>query len=649
VGVALALAMLGGGARAVLGANALTYHYDNWRTGWNDSETQLTSASLRTGGFGLLHNIPLDDQVDAQPLLVEGAQIGGSIRNVLYIVTESNTVWAIDSVTGEIIRHVGLKNHRADLNDAAPVPKSAVGCGNNAPNIGITSTPVIDVDKSNTANSTLYLIAFSLDGGSPTYYLHALDLDTLADKTDPVRVAASATLLDSQKYSFDGSVSRQRAGMVVTSHGVFAAFGSFCDHKADRTRGWLMGWDKKTLQPLSGATQLLDHRIPSSASYFLTSVWMSGYGVAADEAGDLYFTTGNSHLDRLQPPLPVEIGKVLPESVIKARGDLAGLTDFFTPSDPQIGAAALDNRDEDFGSGGVMLIPADPPGSTRHLAVAMGKAGTLYLLDRDNLGKFDHSGTNHVLGAYQAGSCWCGPSYFVGPDGQGRVVTSGEGEVMVWRLDPGTHQPALVREFSTTLPTVSTVFQKGFFTTVSSNGRTAGTAVIWAVQRPTKDFPPKLTLHALDARDGSVLFSHEAGDWPNTGGAANTVPVVSGGRVYVASYKQLQIFGLGAPSQLHVATAELATAELAPRTAVSHRAVIYGTVVRRSGNTLWLRTRNDMVGIDLSAALSEGLVSPLTPGAAVRVEADVDARAHMKAREVEYAADSPSYWQDEQR
>ena len=614
-------------ACAVLGAeeaqafDVTSRHYDNLRTGWNAKETELTPARIRSSGFGLLRSITLDEQVDAQPLVLSNVTIGGAPHEVVYVATENNTIYAIDAATGSILIQKSL---------GAPVSAGAGGlidCGNNASVIGVTSTPVIDREA-----GTLYAISFNNEGGQPVYRVHALDLTTLAEKTPSRLVAATSSLNDGQRYAFNPRVSRQRAALVLANGKLYAAFASFCDHNWSDTRGWILGWNAKTLEPIA-KSNLTNNRAHSADSYFLTSVWMSGAGPAVDEAGNVYFITGNS--DRNQPSPPVDPALSLQESLVKLNGDLSTVVDFFTPSN----LAILDKLDDDFGSGSVLLIPGEQPGPAKHLAIAAGKVGTMYLLDRDHLGKFDPSGDKRALASVSIGRCWCGQSYFVGADNVGRVLSSGGVTLSAWKVQP-TATPRLAKDWDAAEKVASGpfVFQKGFFTSVSSNGVAPDSAVVWAVQRPSVQ-PPALALWAFDAKDGSTLVKGApAGAWPNVGGAANTVPVVANGRVYVASNKELRIFGLGG---VQVAARAESVETLAAPTQVR----LYGTVVEVDGqSTLWLRTPSRLLRVDIAEAVAKQKISPLVPGRAVLVNGTSAGGGAVKANSIEYAPDNPEFW-----
>ena len=189
-----------------------------------------------------------------------------------------------------------------------------------------------------------------------------------------------------------------------------------------------------------------------------------------------------------------------------------------------------------------MLLP-DQPGSVAHMAVAAGKDGNLYLMNEEALGGHS-STTNQVLDTVQIGACWCGPSYFVDPkDGLARVVSSGGTMVQVWKL--GTSPEPSLSLVTSSANIAGTQFP-GFFTSVSSNG--TANPIIWALSHPTTASKSPIFLYAFDPENGGAtmnqLLKVQAGNWPNTGGNSNLVPVVANGKVFVASHEQLQIFGL---------------------------------------------------------------------------------------------------------
>jgi hypothetical protein len=509
------------GISALAQTTISTYHNDNYRTGWNSTETTLTPATVASSSFGLLETVPLDDQVDAVPLIVPGVNItAGSnqgTHDVVYIATGNNTVYAIDASAGTVLL-------TRNLGEAVFAP---LGCNNNGPHVGVDSTPVIDV-----STNTLYLIAYTTGKSGPVYTLHALALGNLSDTQAPTVVTASHTLSNGTTFTFNAKYQRQRPGLLLANGNIYAGFGSFCDFSANVSRGWLLGWNATTLAPLS-ANQLNDTQATSPDSFFLSSIWMSGYGPAADDSGDVLFVTGNSDYSGTTYDGITNIQ----ESVVKVSANLTNLADLFTPSN----WSSLDQGDVDFGSGGLLVLP-NQPGTLPHLAVAAGKYGEMYLMNEDNLGGYSPNG-NNVLGTYSIGGCWCGESYFVNSDGKARIVGSGGNQVTVWKLNTSP-APTLTQVAQT--PALHTGQFGGFFTSVSSNGNS--NAIIWALLRPVSKANVAVSLYAFNPNAGGktmkVLFHGNAGAWPNLGGDSNQVPVVANGKVYVATNKQLQIFGL---------------------------------------------------------------------------------------------------------
>ncbi len=207
---------------------------------------------MASSSFGLLQTVPLDDQVDAQPLVVPGVQITAGknqgTHDVVYIATEGNTVYAIDIHSRTVL---------LSANFGTPVAYP-LGCTNNGPNVGITSTPVIDL-----SSNTLYVMIYTQDAGGPAYRLHALDLGSLTDKVKPQVVSASHTLTDGTTFTFDATYQRQRPALLLANNSIYAGFGSFCDYSADVSRGWLLGWTAGSLKPFP-SNQLIDQQVTSA-------------------------------------------------------------------------------------------------------------------------------------------------------------------------------------------------------------------------------------------------------------------------------------------------------------------------------------------------------------------------------------------------
>lgn len=608
-------------AVAVVGENVTTYHYDNLRTGWDPNETVLTPAAVLHGSAGKTFKMTsftgLDDQVDTQPLIVTGQTIQNKgTHDVAYVATENNSVYAIDANTGEIL----LKR-----NFGPPVPISALpgGCNNNGDNVGIGGTPVIDLP-----NHTMYVIAYTYTNNVPRYALHALDLTTLSNVVPPVLVQAAGTLSNGGTRHFSAAVSRQRAALLLANGNVYAGFASFCDVAADQSRGWVLGWHTGTLAPLA-ANELLNKLPTSPDNFFLSSVWMSGYGLAASDAGDVYFVTGNSDYSGTT----IDSVNNIAESVVQLSSDLSTVKSVFTPDN----AVDLEHGDTDFGSGGVMLLPAQT-GQASNLAVAAGKDGNMYFLNADNLNN-NTTGPHRVLGTYGIGGCWCGQSYFTGLDGKGRVVSSGGDSVGLWIVNGSPE--FLTQRLST--DSVGGAQDPGFFTAVSSNGTTSGTATIWAVSRPDGSASEFVSLFAFNGVNGATDFSGVAGTWPNTGGNSNIAPVAANGKVYVASFEGVAIFSLSSgpaatlpPSAAHVS----ARVPLAPG---MHE--IFGTVKVFSGSTIVVAKRDGtLVTVDAQDAAKKLNFAEPRVGHGILVRGTFNPDGTIVAQMVLHAKDHVAMW-----
>jgi hypothetical protein len=602
--------------------NVTTYHYDNFRTGWNQIEPGLKPSNVRGASFGLLHSTKLDDQVDAQPLVLGSQKVAGhSAREVAYVATESNSVYAIDANSGKVLLQV---------NFGAPVPFTALpgSCNNNGPNIGINSTPAIDP-----ATNTLYVVTDTFESSQPVFRIHALDPGTLTDKVAPVVVSASGRLSDGSTYNFNPFASRLRAALLIANGNVYAGFASYCDIAADQSRGWVLGWNLNTLTPLAG-NQLNNKLAHSTDDFFLTSVWMSGYGLAASTSGDIFFVTGNSDYSGDSYNRVRNIA----ESVVQLSGDLTTVKGLFTPQG-DLGWQVLDEEDADFGSGGAMLLPPQP-GAATNLAVAAGKVGVMYVLNADDISNGKPK-TGKAFSTANVGSCWCGPSYYKASDGFGRVVSSGGNTVGVWKVAAGGARPKL--ELKRQPGSVDGAQFPGFFTSVSSNGSIKGTAVIWAVGRPVDNDPAHISLYAFDPDRDGTLFSAVAGSWPNTGGDSNIVPVVANGKVYVASDQAISIFGIGGAKRKVTLPVPVRVDMRIALAQGEHE--VYGTVLRIDGTTIDVRTRDGRTArIDAATAKSKFDLARPWVGHALMARGTFAGDGTMKAALIVHAKDSPKMW-----
>ena len=295
--------------------NVTTYHNDNARTGQNLAETILTPANVNTNQFGRLFSLSVDGYVYAQPLIVSQVSVGGGVHNVLFVATEHDTVYAFDADTkGKLYWKKKLLVHGTG---ARPVKSSEVGSDDLVPEIGITSTPVID-----TASGTLYVFAKTREKTGFVQRLHALDITTGSEKFGgPVIIQASV------EGTGDGSVNgfvaynplrqHQRAALLLLNGVVYIASASHGDNGP--YHGWIVGYNATTLQLVTAF-----NATPNGG---LGGIWMAGGGLAADNAGNIYCSTGNGTFDADTG------GNDFGDSVLKLTpaGNTLDMTDYFTP------------------------------------------------------------------------------------------------------------------------------------------------------------------------------------------------------------------------------------------------------------------------------------------------------------------------------
>lgn len=492
--------------------DVLRYHNDNYPTGWNQSETDLTPTTVHSASFGKLTTLNVDGNVMAQPLMVSNFQMpDNSVHNVLIVATGHDTVYAYDAQDYSILwqRHLGN-----------PQPTNDVGCGDVHPEYGISSTPVIVRSAPNAA--TIYLVA-ATEPASFSFHtkLHAIDLGTGNDLIKPVEIHPQAKLATGGKIHFDPQNQWSRTSLAYVDGSLYVGIGSHCDSNAGSISGWMLRYDSSLNLTAKFNT------IEAAAGYELSSIWMAGYSPAIDAAGTVYAITGNGNYN---------LGRGMKgygESVIALTSDLQKKpSGTFTPSNYQ----QLNNGDTDFGSGGAMLIPLVTGQTAPPLLLAMGKASTLYLLDSTHLDGLEGKNGYQALQKFQVGGgCWCGPAYYAGAGASGGIVFYQAGGDLLRSFSVDTSaNPKLTQLAAGT----TGAGYGGSFPIVSSNGSTAGTAVVWLIRRGTTE-----QLEAYDAINlGAPLFAANAGNWSTSGPFLS--PLEANGRVYVGAFKTVTVFGL---------------------------------------------------------------------------------------------------------
>jgi len=503
------------------GIDVITYHYDNLRTGQNVNEKTLTPANVNQTQFGKLGSFNADGHVDAQPLYLSNVAIPSKgTKNVLYVVTEHDSVYAFDadSVNGSTSTVLWQSSMLA----SGETSSDDRGCGQVTPEIGITSTPVIDRTR-----NAIYLIAVSkTSGGNYIHRIHALNLTTGAELFGgPTTITATypGTGANSSggNVVFDPKQYNERPGLLQIGGTIYTTWGSHCD--AGPYTSWAMSYSADTLQQ----TSVVD-LVPNGNE---GGIWMAGTAPAADASGNIYFIVGNGDfgttLDGSGFPANKNCGNCFAK--VSSSAPLT-LLDYFTP----LNTVSESNADTDFGSGGPLLLPdvVDSNGTTRHLAVGSGKDSIIYVVDRDNMGKFNSSQDNiyQQISGQISGGVWAKPSYFNNTVYYGAVGDSIKAfPIVTGKLatSPASHS-------------THTFGYPGATPSISANGATNG--IVWVVENGGTG-----VLHAFDATNlATELYnSNQAANSRDTfSGNKFITPMVANGKVYVGTQSSVTAFGL---------------------------------------------------------------------------------------------------------
>jgi Bacterial Ig-like domain (group 1) len=481
----------------------LTSRGDISRSGANTNETLLTPTNVSKNSFGRLFSAPVDYVVMAQPLYVPNVNIPNQgTHNVIYVVTQADSVYAIDADTGAQLWYASMLNVGGTTASGIYLP-----CGT-SPGYnqeGIVSTPVIDP-----TTNTMYLVAKTLLNTTVRHHLHALDITTGNEQAgSPVLITATSTSNKGHKTVFNSLHQKNRPGLLLLNGVLYLGFGSnSCN---DGATGWVLSYDAASLSQLAVFN--------TSPDYGLASIWQAGNGLAGDAAGNIFVETSETGA-------PYDVpngGQTFCNSVLELSPDLT-LADYFTPWS----VAYLNAHDLDLSSTGTVVLP-DQDGPYPHELIASGKQGVVYVLNRDSLGMFsandsrvlqevvlEPSVTNDVL--FDSPAYWNHTLYFA----------PRASPLMAFPLSGGL--------LGTPLKTVASYAGSRHSPSVSANGNSNG--VLWVITGQ---------LLAFDAVSLKLLYTTNQA--PN---GRDTLPpvghfvtqTVANGKVYVGTQNSLEAYGL---------------------------------------------------------------------------------------------------------
>ncbi|HUN62314.1 MAG TPA: hypothetical protein VMU53_10000 [Candidatus Sulfotelmatobacter sp.] len=519
--------LLGAGLQRVLTSpppstvQVLTYHNDLARTGQNLDEKILTLANVNSKTFGKLGFLTTDGLVDAEPLYVSNLTVSGHSRNVVFVATEHDFVYAFDADTMTQLWRVTM---------LAPgeIPSDDRRCGQVTPEIGVTATPVISLRD---GRGVMYVVAMSKDkAGNYFQRLHALDLASGAELPgSPTTIEATFPNLHGVT-TFDPKQYKERASLLLLDGIVYTSWASHCDE--GEYTGWVIGYNAETLKQAN-----ILNLTPNGND---GAIWMSGAGPAADAQGNIYILDGNGtfdeKLDSCGFPVNGDFGNAFLKLSLQA-GKLT-VADYFNTHDTQVQSG----RDEDLGSGGALVLPDlhDASGNTWQLALGAGKDRRIYVVDRNDMGKYTHkknAGIYQEIDHVLTGPVFSMPAYF-----NNTVYFAAVNDTMK------AFSISNAKLVSTPASKTSAHFAyPGATPSISANGTANG--IVWAVEARGSEAG---ILHAYDAGNlANELYSSSGRTHSRDAFSDNKfiTPMIANGRVFVGTLTGVAVFGLLPPDK----------------------------------------------------------------------------------------------------
>ena len=500
-------------------AQVTTSQYNNGRTGATLHEKLLTPQNVNANQFGKLGAFKVDGAVYAQPLYLPSVEVPGKGKHdILYVATEHDSVYAFDAN-----RPGDPPLWKVNFLDKAKgekvVNEDEVACPFIRPEVGITSTPVIDLKT-----GTLYVLARTMiphTVGADEYFqrLHALAITTRAEKFGGPKLIAAAVPGNGRgsvkgTVAFDPLRENPRAALTLTNNALYLTWASSCD--VDPYHGWVMAYDPQTL-----AQRAVLNVTPDGNE---AGIWLADTGPAADADGYLYVPTGNGTFSAGNG------GRDYGDSVLKLDGATLAIRDYFTPHDQ----ARINEGDSDVGSSGPTLLP-DQPGPHRHLLLQPTKDSTIYVIDRDQMGKYQRDSDALVELIHMPGPGLGAMAYW-----NGHVFFATNNDNL---RDYAIKQGQLVQNASSAMK----FKDPGATPSVSADGNK--NAIVWAIATKSWNGPDNkpAILYAFDATHlAQPIYTSEQNSQRDRAALATrfVIPVVANGRVYFAARGEVEVYGL---------------------------------------------------------------------------------------------------------
>jgi len=523
--------------------SVLTQHNDNGRTGAFLQETQLTTTNVNSQQFGKLFEYHVDGHVYAQPLYVSNIDMpDGNTYNVVYVATMHNTMYAFDADNPAAAnsplwtKSLGPSARLPDPNIGPTHQGQAVVNGvptyrDIAVEAGVLSAPVISLE-----HNAIYVTAFTKEGNAYFHRLHALDLRTGAELfKGPVQLTGSVTG-SKGTITFTSNRHNQRPALLLANDTLYIAFASYGDQGP--YNGWIFAHSATTLQKV--ATYCTT---PNGSE---AGIWQAGQGPAADSNNYIYVITGNGTWTTDARDVGCSIVKLNPNLTI---------SDWFTPYNTDAQSAA----DYDLGSAGPMLIP------DTNLLIGGGKESKFYVMQRNKMGHFNPANDNQIVQNFyvhlpddpknpftddpmHTHHIHGGPVYWNGPNGPCIYIWPENDNMHTYQFAGGKFQTTPTSSCSTISPGMP-----GGMLSVSANGNTPGTGIVWA-SHPKSNANQAVVegiLRAYDATDlTNELWNSEQNAGRDSVGnfAKFCVPTIANGKVYLATFSgKVIVYGLLGP------------------------------------------------------------------------------------------------------